>query len=288
MYSSLPSQTPQHLSELSGLNLPVKPREVGLTSVLDKGLGLHAMQDLVELAGPYIDVVKLGWGTAALYPASILASKIALLRSADIAVCPGGTLLEIAWAQARIEAFFAFAKAAGFTAVEVSDGTYAIPQRDKLALIARAARLGFRVVSEVGKKSPEEDAKLTPEQRVDLIRQELDAGAWKVILEGRESGTVGIYNTQGTVQSDLVDLLVAEFGVTSLIFEAPQKSQQVWLMRHYGSLVNLGNVPPEEVVSVATLRYGLRSDTVRPVFPDVLHASAALEWAEIGQLMSMP
>jgi phosphosulfolactate synthase len=284
MYNGSHSQTPQHLAELTGLNLPAKPREVGLTSVLDKGLGLHALQDLVALAGPYIAIVKLGWGTAALYPAPVLASKVALLRAAEIAVCPGGTLLEIAWAQARTEAFFAFAKAAGFTAVEVSDGTYAMPRRDKLALITRAARLGFHVVSEVGKKSPEEDAKLTPEQRIGLIRQEMDAGAWKVILEGRESGTVGIYDARGTVQSELVDLLVAEFGVTSLIFEAPQKSQQVWLMRHYGSLVNLGNVPPEEVVSVATLRYGLRSDTVRPVFPDVWQAPAALEWGEVGRL----
>lgn len=273
--------------ELTGLRLPAKPREVGLTSVLDKGLGLHALQDLVELMHPYIDVVKLGWGTSALYPWRVLVNKIALLRAAGIAVCPGGTLLEIAWAQARIEAFFAFARDAGFTTIEVSDGTYAIPRRVKLALIERAARLGFCVVSEVGKKSPVEDAKLTPRQRVGCVRQELEAGAWKVILEGRESGTVGIYDAAGTVQDDLVQRLVTAFGGLPLIFEAPQKAQQVWLMQHYGALVNLGNVPPEEVVSVATLRCGLRSDTARPVLPEVLQACTEWQEVETGQLATV-
>jgi phosphosulfolactate synthase len=284
MYNSLHSQAPPHLTELTGLHLPAKPREVGLTCVLDKGLGRHAMQDLVELMHPYIDVIKLGWGTSALYPLHLLVNKVALLRSAGIAVCPGGTLLEIAWAQARTEAFFAFARDVGFTTIEVSDGTYAMPRRAKLDLIERAARLGFCVLSEVGKKSPAEDAKLTPRQRVECIRQELEAGAWKVILEGRESGTVGIYDAAGKVQDDLVETLVTAFGVLALIFEAPQKSQQVWLMQHYGALVNLGNVPPEEVVSVTTLRYGLRSDTASAALPEVLQGSAEQEWIETGQL----
>jgi phosphosulfolactate synthase len=245
------------------------------------------MQDLVELMHPYIDVVKLGWGTSALYPPRLLVNKIALLRSAGIAVCPGGTLLEIAWAQARTEAFFAFARDVGFSTIEISDGTYAIPRRVKLALIARAARLGFCVVSEVGKKSPAEDAKLTPRQRMDCVRQELEAGAWKVILEGRESGTVGIYDAAGAVQDDLVEMLVMTFGVLPLIFEAPQKSQQVWLMQHYGALVNLGNVSPEEVVAVATLRCGLRSDTARPALSEVLLAGAERQGIDTGQLATV-
>lgn len=270
MYTSGTSSLAEQLKEVIGSGLTQKPREIGLTAVLDKGLGLRAMHDLVELSGPYIDTVKCGWGTSVLYPPQTLMDKITLLRTAGIAVCPGGTLLEIAWANARTEAFFAFAEEAGFTTIEVSDGTYDMPRRVKLALIAHAARLGFRVVSEVGKKNPEDDVRLTSAQRVALVRQELEAGAWKVIVEGRESGTVGIYDARGVVLGELADALVAAVGVISLVFEAPQKSQQVWLIQRYGAEVNLGNIPPEDVLSVATLRCGLRSDTARPALPAVL------------------
>jgi phosphosulfolactate synthase len=287
MENGLDLQISAHLAELAASGLTARPRETGLTSVLDKGMGLHAIRDLVALAGAYIDVVKLGWGTSVLYPPQVLAEKIALLRDAGIAVCPGGTLLEIAWAQGRTEAFFAFALEAGFSAIEVSDGTYTLPTRAKLALIEHAARLGFRVVSEVGKKLPEADAQLTLAQRIAMVRQELAAGAWKVILEGRESGTVGIYDARGAVQDDLADALVAALGVTSLVFEAPQKSQQVWLLRHYGAQVNFGNVPPEEVLSVATLRCGLRSDTARPVSPEVLADLQEQAWATTPQLVAV-
>lgn len=271
------------LTDIIASGLTSKPRNTGLTAVLDKGLGLRAMHDLVELVGPYIDIVKLGWGTSVLYPSQTLLDKIALLRAARIAVCPGGTLLEIAWANARTEAFFAFAEEVGFTTIEVSDGTYTMPRCAKLGLIEHAARLGFRVVSEVGKKNPEEDACLTSAQRVAQVRQEREAGAWKVIVEGRESGTVGIYDARGAVQSDLADDLVAALGVTSLVFEAPQKAQQVWLIRHYGAQVNFGNIPPEEVLSVATLRCGLRSDTARPALPAVLQDEA---WTPSWQLVT--
>ncbi len=261
-----------------------RPRTMGITSVLDKGLGLHAMRDLLDLAGPSIDVVKLGWGTSALYPPRVLADKLSLLRAAGVAVCPGGTLLEIAWAQGQTQAFFDFAQDAGFTTVEVSDGTYDIPRRVKLELIEHAARLGFCVVSEVGKKAPEEDAQLTPAQRLALVREEREAGAWKVIVEGRESGTVGIYDASGAVHSDLADLLVAECGLAALIFEAPHKAQQIWLMRRYGPLVNLGNVPADEVVSVATLRHGLRSDTARPARQAVLADALEPAWLATAPL----
>ena len=284
MYNSVSLHTSHELTDIITAGLTAKPRDTGLTAVLDKGLGLRALHDLVELVGPYIDVVKFGWGTSVLYPSQTLVDKIALLRAAEIAVCPGGTLLEIAWANARTEAFFAFAEGMGFTTIEVSDGTYAMPRCAKLGLIAHAARLGFRVVSEIGKKNPEDDARLTSAQRVALVRQELEAGAWKVIVEGRESGTVGIYDAHGAVQGDLADELVAALGVTSLVFEAPQKSQQVWLLRHYGAQVNFGNIPPEEVLSVATLRCGLRSDTARPALPEVLQDEA---WTPSWQLATV-
>jgi phosphosulfolactate synthase len=275
MYTSGTACRADQLKEVIGSGLTNKPREIGLTAVLDKGLGLRALHDLVELGGSYIDIVKFGWGTSVLYPPQTLMAKIALLRAAGIAVCPGGTLLEIAWANARTEAFFAFAEEAGFTTIEVSDGTYDVPRRVKLALIAHAARLGFRVVSEVGKKNPEDDVRLSSAQRVALVRQELEAGAWKVIVEGRESGTVGIYDARGVVQGELADALVAALGVISLVFEAPQKSQQVWLIQRYGAQVNFGNIPPEEVLSLTTLRCGLRSDTAMPALPEVLQEE---EW----------
>jgi phosphosulfolactate synthase len=280
MYTSGTSSRAEQLKEVIGSGLTHKPREIGLTAVLDKGLGLRAMHDLVELSGPYIDTVKFGWGTSVLYPPQTLMDKITLLRAAGIAVCPGGTLLEIAWANARTEAFFAFAEEVGFTTIEVSDGTYDMPRGVKLGLIAHAARLGFRVVSEVGKKNPEDDVRLTSAQRVALVRQELEAGAWKVIVEGRESGTVGIYDARGAVLGELADALVAAVGVASLVFEAPQKSQQVWLIQRYGAEVNFGNIPPAEVLSVATLRCGLRSDTARPALPAVLQE----EWTGPWQL----
>jgi phosphosulfolactate synthase len=284
MYTSGISCIADQLKEVMGSELTNKPRATGLTAVLDKGLGLRAMHDLVELSGPYIDVVKLGWGTSVLYPPQTLMDKIALLRAAGIAVCPGGTLLEIAWANARTEAFFAFAEEVGFTTIEVSDGTYDVPRRVKLALIAYAARFGFRVVSEIGKKNPADDVRLTSTQRVAMVRQELEAGAWKVIVEGRESGTVGIYDARGAVHGELADALVAALGVTSLVFEAPQKSQQVWLIQRYGAQVNFGNIPPEEVLSVATLRCGLRSDTAMPALPEVLHEE---EWTAPLRLGAM-
>lgn len=261
------------LPELAAPLASPRPRQTGITSVLDKGLGFQALQDLVDLAGSFVDLVKLGWGTSALYPPEVLAKKIALLRGADVAVCPGGTLLEIAWARAQTDAFFGFAQDVGFTDIEVSDGTYCIPTRTKLELIERAARLGFRVVSEVGKKASEDDARLTLAARVAMVHQELDAGAWKVIIEGRESGTVGIYDAHGTVQAKLVDALIGRIGLAALVFEAPLKSQQIWLLRRFGPEVSFGNVPPDEVLSLATLRCGLRSDTAGPARPDVLPAS---------------
>jgi phosphosulfolactate synthase len=241
----------------------VKPREMGITSVLDKGVGLMATRDLTALAGPHVDIVKLGWGTTRLYPRRVLVEKIRILRSAEIAVCPGGTFLEVAHAQSKVGPFLSAARDLGFDLIEVSDGVYPIPMRDKLWLIEQASMAGLRVISEVGKKFADEDAALSPADRVKMIRQELEAGAWKVVIEGRESGTVGIYDAAGAIKRETVEFLISEVGIRNLIFEAPKKNQQVSLIIQFGNVVNLGNIPPEEILSVETLRAGLRADTAR-------------------------
>lgn len=169
-----------------------KPRELGLTSVLDKGMGLLQLQDFVIDAGPYVDIIKFGWGTSRLFQAQRLQAKIRLLRQHNIRVCPGGTLLELAVAQNCVLEFLQEIARLGFDCVEISDGTIALAHDHKLHLIQQARQLQLCVVSEVGKKSPREDSELGVEERIAQATAELAAGAWKVIIEGRESGTVGV------------------------------------------------------------------------------------------------
>jgi phosphosulfolactate synthase len=234
-----------------------KPRESGLTHVLDKGLGPSQIEDLAAVAAPYIDIVKLGWGTS--YITHNLRDKILLYQAHAMPVCFGGTLFEVALRQNRVDDYVRTLSELGVGHVEISDGTIAMEEEQKLGMIRRLAR-DFKVLSEVGSK----DAKvvLAPYRWVDLIKRELDAGAWKVITEGRESGTVGVYTPDGEVKSGLVDEIVHQIPPERLLFEAPNRPQQTWFIKKFGSNVNLGNIPPEEVISVETLRLGLRGDTV--------------------------
>lgn len=245
---------------LDFLTLPersAKPRGTGLTHVLDKGLGPSQIADLIETAGRYIDIVKLGWGTAYVTPG--LADKVAQYNAAGIPVCFGGTLLELALKQGRLDELLRLAVDLGMEHIEVSDGTVAMPEEDKLALITRLAH-DFKVLSEVGSKDAE--MVLAPYKWVDAIRREIDAGAWKVVTEGRESGTVGMYHANGHVKEGLLDEIVQAVSSENLLFEAPNKSQQTWFIIHFGADVNLGNIPPDDVISLETLRLGLRSDTL--------------------------
>ena len=245
---------------LDFLSLPrrsSKPRESGLTHVLDKGLGPAQIGDLMTVAAPFIDIVKLGWGTS--YITANLAQKIALYQSHGIPVCFGGTLLEVVVRQGRMDDYIRQMRELGITHVEVSDGTVAMAEDDKLALLRRLAR-DFIVLSEVGSKDA--DVVLAPYKWVDSIKRELDAGAWKVITEGRESGTVGIYQPGGEVKEGLLDEIRSAVDPAQLLFEAPVKSQQAWFIKEFGANVNLGNIPPEEVISVETLRVGVRGDTL--------------------------
>jgi phosphosulfolactate synthase len=245
------------------LDLPArtpKPRSSGLTHVIDKGLNLREIEGLFDTAGEYVDVVKLGWGTS--YVTRNLEKKIALYRSFETPVVCGGTLFEAVVARGKVEEYKRWLVDQRFSHVEISDGTIDLPRERKLDLIAEFAG-DFTVMSEVGSKDAE--VNYAPYLWVEWIKEELEAGAWKVITEGREGGTAGIFRPTGEMRTGLVDEIVHEVDVGSLIFEAPTKASQAWFVRQFGPEVNLGNIPPDEVIPLETLRLGLRADTLKEV-----------------------
>lgn len=234
----------------------VKPRETGLTHVLDKGLPAPQTRALLEAAGEFVDVWKFGWGTA--YLDRELETKLALLAEHGVQACLGGTLLEIAWSQGRVEECLRWAADVGVPLVEVSRGVMPMSIADKAELIARAVQ-SFTVLTEVGTKDP--TRQLDPGQWKDEVAADLAAGAWFVITEGRESGTVGTYAADGTVIEEIVDAVVGVAGYERILFEAPRRDQQAWCIRRFGPDVNLGNIALEDVVNLEALRLGLRADT---------------------------
>ncbi|HEY5878905.1 MAG TPA: phosphosulfolactate synthase [Nakamurella sp.] len=243
----------------SFLSLPErggKPRTRGLTHVLDKGRTLESMRSILTEHAAHIDIWKFGWGTS--YLDTRLTEKLALLAAAGIRGCLGGTLLEIAWMQGRGRECLDWAEQAGFGCVEVSRGVAPMTVSDKHELL-RAAAGRFLMLSEVGCKDP--DRALTPGQWTDEVAGDLAAGARWVIAEGRESGTVGIYRGDGSLREDIVAAVVRGADVARVLFEAPRKDQQAWLIRRFGPEVNLANVPSDEALAVETLRLGLRADT---------------------------
>ncbi len=244
------------------LDLPersAKPRDRGLTHVIDRGLSVAEVDGLVEVAGASVDIVKLGWGTAVV--TGNLPAKLDRYRAHGIPVVLGGTLTELAIHQGRVDGLISWLRELGLGHVEVSDGTIDLDPERKLELIGRLAQ-EFRVFSEVGSKDAERI--MAPYRWVEQIRAELAAGAWKVIAEARESGTVGIYRHDGEPRMGLIDEIAHEVDPGRLVFEAPRKEQQVFLLRRFGSEVNLGNIAPTDVLSLETLRLGLRSDTLLP------------------------
>jgi phosphosulfolactate synthase len=244
----------------SALPLPdrtQKPRITGLTHVLDAGLSVREAEDLISVAGDHIDVVKLGWGTAVVTGGT--KEKVARYLAAGFSVTVGGTLLEAAVLAGRVEELAERCLAMGMTHIEVSDGTIELSHADKLALIAQLSP-SFTVLSEVGSKDAE--AAVDADEWAAWARAERAAGAWKVVLEARESGTVGLYGDDGAVKHDMIDLITTVVPVEDLIFEAPLKAQQVWLIKRFGPNVNLGNIAPRDVIALETLRLGLRGDTL--------------------------
>jgi phosphosulfolactate synthase len=240
-------------------------RDGGITHVLDKGLGVRAWEDVLDSAGDYIDIVKLGWGTS--WVTRNLERKLAVLAPKPVVI--GGTFFEVVYLKGRLDDYKRWLTELGLTHVEISDGTIDMPRERKLELIQDFAR-DFTVLSEVGSKDAE--VVFAPYQWVGWIREELDAGAWKVVTEARESGTAGIFRPSGEMRTGLVDEIVRDIEFTDLVFEAPMKSAQAWFIKQFGPGVNLGNIPPEEVIPLETLRLGLRGDTLREI-----HASEHAE-----------
>ena len=233
-------------------------RDGGLTHVIDKGLGPRAWEDVLETSGDYIDIVKLGWGTA--YVTPNLQRKLDVLKDKPVVI--GGTFFEAVYAQGKLDEYKRWLGELGMTHVEISDGVIDLPRERKLELIADFAR-DFTVLSEVGSKDAE--AVFAPYQWVEWIKAELGAGAWKVITEGREGGTAGIYRPTGEMRTGLVDEIVHSIDPSNVLFEAPTKSSQAWFVKQFGPDVNLGNIPPDEVIPLETLRLGLRADTINEV-----------------------
>jgi phosphosulfolactate synthase len=236
---------------------PAKPRASGLTHVIDPGLSAAEARGLVESAGDYVDLVRLGWGSA--YVTRDIEAKLDIYRAAGVPVMLGGTLTELAWLQGRVDRLRDWLRELGIENVEVSGGTVAIPEDERIGLIASLVE-DFTVFAEVGEKDP--DALLAPYRWVSLIRSALDAGAAWVTCEGRATGDAGLYRPDGEPRTGLIDEILHEVDRARLIFEAPQKHQQVWFIRQLGPEVNLGNVLPADVLSLETLRLGLRADTL--------------------------
>ena len=213
---------------------------------------------MLEVAGGLVDIVKLGWGTALVTPN--LHAKLERYAAAGIPVVLGGTLTELAIRQGRVEGLIGWMRELGLAHVEVSDGTIALEPEVKGHLIRTLVASGFTVLAEVGSKDA--DFIMPPYVWVEQIERDLQAGAWKVIAEARESGTAGIYRADGEVRTGLIEEIAHAIDPQKLIFEAPRREQQVWLLSHFGTECNLGNIAPADVVSLETLRLGLRSDTV--------------------------
>jgi phosphosulfolactate synthase len=241
------------------LKLPqrtTKPRQNGITHVLDSGLSVGGVDGMLEVAGEYVDLVKLGWGTAV--ATGNLAAKLARYKEAGIPVMFGGTLTELAIAQDRLDALVDRVHELGLEHIEISDGTINIDHDRKLELISSLAK-EFTVLSEVGSK--DDTRIMAPYRWVEQIQSELEAGAWKVIAEARESGRTGIFRHDGEVRMGLIDEILHAVPAEKVLFEAPLKDQQVWFVRRVGPDVNLGNISPEETLSLETIRVGLRADT---------------------------
>ena len=223
---------------------------------MDKGLALREVGDALEVSGDFIDIMKLGWTTSYVYPE--LRDKIHLYKNAGINIYLGGTLFEAFVIRDQFEDYLGVMDKFGLEMAEVSDGSIEMPHDEKCEYIRRLSHY-VTVVSEVGSKDAEKV--IPPDNWVERMNKELEAGAWKVIGEGREGGNVGLFHSSGDVRSDLIDEILTHIPEGSIIWEAPKKAQQAWFIKLIGSNVNLGNIDPHDVISLETLRLGLRGDT---------------------------
>ncbi len=246
-------------SEFNLKNIPErtsKPRESGLTMVMDKGLSCRQVEDFLEVSADKTDIVKLGFGTSSVTPN--LKDKIKIYRDAGIPIYFGGTLFEAYVIRGQFDDYKKLLDRYQITHTEVSDGSIEISEEEKCGYIRSLAK-DFTVLSEVGSKDAEKI--IPPYKWIAMMKAEIEAGAWKVIAEARESGTVGIFRNSGEVRSGLIEEILQHIPLDTILWEAPQKVQQVWFMTLYGHNVNLGNIAPNEVIPLETLRLGLRGDT---------------------------
>ena len=233
-----------------------KPRLSGLTMVMDKGLSIEEARNLMSVAYPHIDVIKLGFGTAFVTPD--IRNKIEVYQSFNIPVYFGGTLFEAFLIRNQLEDYLAVCKDFGISHIEVSDGSISIPHEEKCGYIERLSKIGV-VYSEVGSK---DTAHIIPPYKwIELMRAELSAGAQYVIAEAREAGNVGIYRGTGEVREGLVQEILTQIPAEKVIWEAPQKAQQLYFLELIGCNVNLGNIAPSEIIALEAMRIGLRGDT---------------------------
>ncbi len=240
-------------------NLPertAKPRSSGFTMVMDKGLSLRQTEDFIEVAGTYTDIVKLGWATSFVTPN--LTEKLNIYRQAGIPVYFGGTLFEAFIVRNQFDDYRRLLDKYQMAHAEVSDGSIEIEHEVKCDYISKLAKQ-VTVISEVGSKDVTKI--FAPYKWIKLMNAEIAAGSWKVIAEARESGNVGIYRDSGEVRQGLIDEILTQIPEETIIWEAPQKAQQVWFIKLIGANVNLGNIAPSEVIPLETLRLGIRSDT---------------------------
>lgn len=233
------------------------------TMVLDKGLGYEYVKDSLKLTGEYFNLLKFGWGTSILYEENLIKDKNELYQSYDIRTYTGGTLFELANKYDKLEEFFEQLDNLGFDAVEISDGSTTIDASKRYEAIQMAKDAGFYTLSEIGKKNPDKDHEYSTSQRIDLINRDLEHGSDLVIIEGRESGkNIGIYDEKGNVKSDELELIHENTDNDRIMWEAPNKNQQVDLILKLGNNVNLGNINFNDIISLETLRRGLRGDTL--------------------------
>jgi phosphosulfolactate synthase len=240
-------------------NLPertVKPRQVGFTMAMDKGLSIREAEDFVSIAADHVDIVKLGWATS--YVTPNLKDKLKVYKDAGIPCYFGGTLFEAFIIRDQFDDYRRVLDKYNMSFAEVSDGSIELDHDKKVDYITKLSEQ-VTVLSEVGSKDAEKI--IPPYQWIDLMQKELDAGAWKVIGEARESGNVGLFRSTGEVRSGLVQEILTKIPFEKIIWEAPQKAQQVWFIKLLGSNVNLGNIAPQEVIPLETIRLGLRGDT---------------------------
>lgn len=240
-------------------NIPertLKPRNNGITMVMDKGMSVRQTEDFLTVASSYVDIVKLGWSTALV--TGCLEEKLQVYRNANIPVYFGGTLFEAFLIRNQFEDYRKLLDRYALGYAEISDGSIELPHDEKCRYIELLSSQVI-VISEVGSK--DEKKIIAPYRWIKLINAELEAGAWKVIAEARESGNVGIYRETGEVRQGLIDEILTQISQEKLIWEAPIKAQQVWFVKLLGANVNLGNIAPHEVIPLETIRLGLRGDT---------------------------